>query len=171
MRFSWVFGAHWFLKGQPLQSLRLVRYRFLSVPFSSNVFSKRYFFVVSAKPVVTVFVVFKTFGAAFVGAVGRDVAVNALSFQKRVVVTAAVAGIGQQILPWQLFFAQAGPKLPGDLLQALVVFLVGKIGRDVRDYVVLGVNGHLCMVVELAGLAGLYADTGIGVCGAVVGLV
>lgn len=45
------------------------------------------------------------------------------------------------------------------------------VGPDIRDHVMGRVHGQLREIVQLPGLARLYADTGIRVGGTVVGLV
>jgi hypothetical protein len=50
-----------------------------------------------------------------------------------------------------------------DLLQAQAINFIGKVGCDVGDHMMIGVHGHLSMVIKLARLARLYANPSIGI--------
>ena len=58
-----------------------------------------------------------------------------------------------------------------DILQLLVVLAIGMIGPDIGNYMMGRVHGQLREIVQLPGLARLYANTGIRVSGTVVRLV
>ena len=62
-------------------------------------FPKGYFLSLTAQPVVSVFVVGKSLGPALVSAVWWNVAFYPLIFEKGVILSAAVACIGEEIAP------------------------------------------------------------------------
>ena len=65
----------------------------------------------------------------------------------------------------------AGRHLLSLRLRSAHRFLVGVVGLDVGDDVMLGVNGHLRSIIELTGFARLHGYPCIGIYRRVVGLV
>ena len=100
-----------------------------------------------------------------------NVGINVFPVEVLERLAAAVACIGQQLTHSQTVGFKVGTGEFHQLFQALAVALVGKVGAGTGDHVVGIVNGNLPVVVELPCLAGLNAYPGIGVGGAVVGVV
>src|SRR5690606_13693000 len=58
-----------------------------------------YLFSLWAQPVIPFFDINKTFRATFIGSMGRDKALDALSFKECIVLSAAVARVGHTVFP------------------------------------------------------------------------
>ena len=143
--------------------------------FFLEYFSEPGFFVVWAEVVLLFFLSLRIMNevvrSTLEGAMRGNVGIDASLFHIGGIVTTSIVGICKDILHKKSLLSKSSYQWVDNAYEATTVVFVSKIGLDGGDHVMVGIDGHLAVIVEFTSLSRLYTDACVGISGAVMGVI